>query len=143
MYKHILMPTDGSELSKAAVRQGVQLAKEGGAKVTFLNVVTPFHVFAANTEMVSDTRKEYEKHSRQHAERILAECEQVARGAGVSSDGRFAVNEHPYEEIVKAGEEADLIVMASHGRKGVKGLLLGSETHKTITHGHTPVLVVR
>ena len=143
MYKHILMPTDGSELSKEAVRQGVQLAKENGAKVTFLNVVMPFHTVAGKAEALSDTRPEYEKHARQHAERILGECEQAARTAGVTSEGLHRVSEHPYEEIVKAAQEADLIVMASHGRRGVKGLLLGSETHKTITHGRTPVLVIR
>jgi len=143
MYKHILMPTDGSELSKAALREGLKLAKENGAKVVFLNVGTPFHVFAADSEALTDTRPEYEKHALKHGERILGECEQAARNAGVTSAGRFVFGEHPYEEIVRAGAEADLIVMASHGRKGVKGLLLGSVTHKTITHGETPVLVIR
>ena len=143
MYQRILLPTDGSELAQEAVRQGLHLAKEQGAKVTFLNVVMPFHVFAASSQAATDTRPEYEKHARQHAERLLGECQRAARDAGVPSEGLFMVNEHPYQEIVKAAQEADLIVMASHRRKGVKGLLLGSETHKTITHGKTPVLVVR
>jgi nucleotide-binding universal stress UspA family protein len=143
MYRHILLPTDGSELSKEAVRHGVQLARENGAKITFLNVVMPFHVVATTSDSLSDTRPEYEKHARQHAERLLGECQRAAKQAGVPSEGAYMVNEHPYEEIVKAAQDADLIVMASHGRKGVKGLLLGSETHKTITHGHTPVLVIR
>ena len=143
MYRHILLPTDGSQLSQEAVRQGVRLAKEHGAKVTFLNVVTPFHVLAAHADTAADTRREYEKHARQHAERLLGECQRAAQDADVPSEGVFAVSEHPYEEIVKAARDADLIVMASHRRKGVKGLLLGSQTHKTITHGATPVLVVR
>ena len=143
MYKHILMPTDGSQLSKEAVRQGLQLARENGAKVTFLNVVMPFRVVAAATGILPETRMEYEKNARTHAERILGECARAAQGAGVAYEGLFAVSEHPYQEIVKAAEGADLIVMASHGRKGVKGLLLGSETQKTIAHGHTPVLVIR
>ena len=96
MYKHIVMPIDGSELSKAAVRQGVQLAKENGAKVTFLNVGAPFHVVAANAAALTDTPSDYEKHSRQRAQRILRECETAARNAGVTSEGVFAVNEHPY-----------------------------------------------
>lgn len=143
MFKRILIPTDGSELSAEAVRLGLQFAKEGGASVAFLNVVTPFHVFAANAEMLNDTRADYEKHSRQHAERLLGECQQAARKAGVPSEGNFEINERPYEEIVKAARNADLVVMASHGRSGAKGLLLGSQTHKTITHGETPVLVIR
>lgn len=143
MYKQILMPTDGSELSRTALREGLKVAKENGAKVVFLNVGTPFHVFAADSEALTDTRPEYEKHALKHGEEILGECEQAARNAGVPSAGRFVFSEHPYEEIVRAGEEADLIIMASHARKGVRGLLLGSVTHKTITHGETPVLVIR
>lgn len=118
MFKHILMATDGSELSTEAVREGLKLARQHGAKVTFLNVVTPFHVFIAANEMLTDTRAEYEKHSRQRAERVLDECREAAR-------------------------EADLVVMGSHRRRGIEGLLLGSQTHKTITHTRTPVLVMR
>ena len=143
MFKHILMPTDGSELSNEAVREGLKLARENGARVTFLSVVTPFHVFVAANHMLTDTRAEYEKHSRQHAERLLGECREAARQAGVQSNGHFVVSEHPYEEIVKAAREADLVVMASHRRRGIEGLLLGSQTHKTITHTRTPVLVMR
>jgi len=143
MYKHILMPTDGSALSKTAVQTGVQIAKENGAKVTFLNVGTPFHVFIPDSIALTETRPAYEKHVQRQGEQILEECEQVARSAGVQFAKRFAVSEHPYEEIVKASQDADLIVMASHGRKGTQGMLLGSETHKTITHGCIPVLVIR
>ena len=143
MYKHILVPTDGSELSQSAVRHGVYLAKLEGAEVTFLNVVMPFHVVAGDIEMLTDTRATYEKHARQRAERLLAECDRAAREAGVRSKGRFTFNERPYEDIVKAAEDADLVVMASHARRGIEGLLLGSQTHRTITHGRTPVLVVR
>lgn len=143
MFKHILVPTDGSELSKTAVRQGVELARQSGARITFLHVVMPFHVVAADGEMLGATGAEYEKRARQRAERLLSECREAARNAGVPSEGRFTLNERPYEDIVKAAEDADLVVMASHGRKGLKALLLGSQTHSTITHGKTPVLVVR
>ena len=143
MYKHILVPTDGSELSRSAVRHGVTLAKENGAKITFLNVMMPFHVVAAESDILTDTRAAYERQARLRAERLLAECSEAARKAGVASEGRFTFNERPYEDIVKAAEDADLVVMASHARKGMKGLLLGSQTDRTITHGQTPVLVVR
>ena len=143
MFKHILVPTDGSELSRAAVRQGVELARHSGARVTFLHVVMPFHVVAASRERLTDPRGEYEKHARQRAERLLDECQEAARQAGVPSEGRFTFNERPYEDIVKAAEDTDLVVMASHARRGLKALLLGSQTHSTITHGQTPVLVVR
>ena len=74
---------------------------------------------------------------------MLGECQQLARRADVPSERRFAMSDHPYEEIVNAAREADLVVMASHGRRGVKGVLLGSETQKTLTHCATPVLVIR
>ncbi|HYL25572.1 MAG TPA: universal stress protein [Burkholderiales bacterium] len=143
MFKRILIPTDGSGLSQIAVQQGVKLAKESGAKVTFLNVAVPFHVFTYDAESIEDTKPQYEKRVRARGERILGECQKVARGADVPSDTRFYISEHPYEEIVKAARDADLVVMASHGRKGVKGVLLGSETQKTLTHSDTPVLVIR
>ncbi|HET7365508.1 MAG TPA: universal stress protein [Burkholderiales bacterium] len=145
MYKHILMPTDGSALSQAAVREGLQLAKENGAKVTFMNVAAPFHVFAYDAASLSDTWSDYDRHAHERSERILSECEKAAGEAGVSSAKRFAVSEHPYEEIVKAASEtgADIIVMASHARKGMQGVFLGSQTQKTLARSKTPVLVIR
>jgi nucleotide-binding universal stress UspA family protein len=145
MYKHIVIPTDGSSLSQAAMRYGVQLAKENGAEVTFVNVGTPFHTFALEAGALTDTRSEYDKHAQQRGERILGECERAAREAGLKSRGRFAMSEHPYEQIVKAAKDAraDLIVMASHARQGFEGLLLGSQTQKTLACSSTPVLVIR
>jgi nucleotide-binding universal stress UspA family protein len=145
MYKHILMPTDGSTLSQAAVSEGLQLAKENGAKVTFMNVAPPFHLFAYDAQSLNDTRADYDRHARERAERILAECGKAASQAGVESDQRFAISERPYEEIVKAASDSavDLIVMASHARKGVQGVFLGSQTQKTLARSKTPVLVIR
>jgi nucleotide-binding universal stress UspA family protein len=145
MFKYILMPTDGSASSQAAVRQGLQIARENGAEVTFLNVGAPFHMLALDVEALTETRQEYERHARERGERVLAECEKAARAAGVTSRGRFTLSEHPYEEIVKTATDAraDLIVMASHAHNAMQGVLLGSQTLKTLFHSGTPVLVVR
>lgn len=145
MYKHILMPTDGSALSQAAIREGLQLAKESGARVTFVNVAPPYRLFSYDDESLNDTRFDYDSHARERGERLLAQCEKAASEAGVSCAKRFAISEQPYEEIVRAADEthADLIVMASHARKGMQRVLLGSQTQKTLAHSKTPVLVIR
>ena len=140
MFKHILLPTDGSDLSSEATRQGLQIAYENGANVTFLCVVKPFN---AITEMLgTDTPAACEEQARSNGRRILGECERAARSAGVLSESLLRMDEHPYKAIVEAAKGTDLIVMGSHRRKGLSGVL-GSQTHKTITHGQTPVLVIR
>ena len=145
MFKHILIPTDASSLSRIAVERGLDMAKAMDARVTVLHVQTPFHVFAADTAAVTDTRPEYERHAKAKAKEIAAAVQAAAAMKGVNCGVTFVTGEHPYEEIIsKAGEQrCDLIVMASHGRKGVKGLLLGSETQKVLTHSSVPVLVYR
>ena len=144
-FKHIVIPTDGSPLSAAAVAQGVRFAKHAGARITFLHVGVPFRVARADGPTLADTGPEYQRLERERGERLLDECERVARDAGVKSQQRWVMGEHPYEEIIRTAElgKADLIVMASHGRRGIKALLLGSETQKTLAHGNTPVLVIR
>lgn len=145
MFKHILIPTDGSSLSRIALEHGLDMAKATDARVTVLHVGTPFHVFAAQTAAITDTRPEYERHAKARAGEITGAVEAAARKKGVNCRATIAVGEHPYEEIIRtAGEEGcDLVVMASHGRKGVKALLLGSETQKVLTHSSIPVLVYR
>jgi nucleotide-binding universal stress UspA family protein len=145
MFKHILLPTDGSRLSEIAVQRGLELAKSMNAKVTGFHVIPEFHVFTYRTEMLEDTRAEFAKDSRVHAEKYLAVIQKAAREAGVTCDTAYVTSDHPYEAIIKAAEErgCDLITMASHGRKGVQGLLLGSETYKVLTHSRIPVLVCR
>ena len=140
MYKTILMPTDGSHLSREAVRQGLQIAHENGARVTFLSVVKPFQSITAM--LGTETPSAYEEKARSNARRILGECERAARSAGVLSESLLRVDEHPYKVIVEAAKGADLIVMGLHRHKGVSGVL-GSETRKTLAHGRTPVLVIR
>ena len=145
MFKHILIPTDASGLSRIAVERGLDMAKAMDARVTVLHVQTPFHVFAADTAAVTDTRPEYERHANAKAKEIAGSVEALATKKGVNCAVAFVTGEHPYEEIIaKAGAQGcDLIVMASHGRKGVKGLLLGSETQKVLIHSSVPVLVYR
>jgi nucleotide-binding universal stress UspA family protein len=145
MFKHVLLPTDGSPQSEAAVRQGIALAKEQQARVTGIHVVPEFHVFTYHPDMLEDTRAEYERDSKAQATKILAAVEDAARAAGVPCDTVCATNDEPYEAIIKTADEkgCDLIAMASHGRKGMKGLLVGSETQKVLTHSHQPVIVLR
>ena len=145
MFKRILIPTDGSALSNRAVERGIDLAKGINAKITAVHVGTPFHVLAADSEALTDTREEYEAHIKRKGREILAAIEKSAKANGVSCDSSFVSSEHPYEAIIKAAKdkECDIIVMASHGRKGVKGVLLGSETQKVLTHSSIPVLVYR
>lgn len=145
MFKHLLLPTDGSQLSEAAIQKGVQFARSINAKVTGFYVMPEFHVFTYRTEMLEDTKEEFAKDCRAHADQFLAVIEKAAKAAGVACDTALATSDHTYEAIIKAAEEksCDLIMMASHGRRGVQGLLLGSETHKVLTHSKIPVLVYR
>ena len=145
MFKHVLLPTDGSKLSENAIRMGVQLAKTINAKVTGFHVIPEFHVFTYKTEMLEDTKREFARDSNAYAAQYLSVIETAAKAAGVPYEVVSAVNDHPYEAIVGAAKEraCDLIVMASHGRNGVQAVLLGSETQKVLTHSHVPVLVCR
>jgi nucleotide-binding universal stress UspA family protein len=145
MYKHILIPTDGSPLSEDAIKQGLRLAKTVNAKVTVLTTVPPFHVVAVEPTMLTDTREQYDKEVVTIAERRLAFPRDAARVAGVVYEDVHMVAEHPWAAIVETAKTrgCDLIVMASHGRRGVSALLLGSETTKVLTHTTIPTLVCR
>ena len=145
MYKHILIPTDGSPLSKEAVRQGMALAKSLGAKTTVITVSPRFHTMAVEPAMVVDTPEEYERECEAVAAKVLGSAEGVASESGVAFRGLHVVHDHPYAAIIEAAQtnQCDLICMASHGRKGLSGLILGSETTKVLTHSKIPVLVCR
>jgi nucleotide-binding universal stress UspA family protein len=145
MYKHILIPTDGSELSRKAIEHGIALAKSINAKVTTLTVTTPFHVFALEPGMVTDTPEQYEKHAANLAAKALNIAKEAAKTAGISCDTMRVEHEHPYRAIIDAAAQkvCDLIVMASHGRRGISAIVLGSETVKVLTHSTVPVVVVR
>jgi nucleotide-binding universal stress UspA family protein len=145
MFKHLLIPTDGSASSDAAIRHALAMAKETAARVTVLHVVPPFHVLAYGIEMIEETRESYETEAKEKARRILQAVENEAAELGVPVHSEMALEDHPYEAIIRIASErgCDLIVMASHGRRGVQALLLGSETQKVLTHTRLPVLVLR
>jgi nucleotide-binding universal stress UspA family protein len=136
MYRHILIPTDGSELAHRAVVHGLSLAKAVGAKVTV-------DVPASRENLMTAAFDEYAKHAREHATSILDEMANEAKAAGVQCETAQVIQDHPYQAIVATAKEkgCDLIVMASHGRSGLAAVLLGSVTTKVLTHTTIPVLV--
>ena len=127
MYRKILIPTDGSPLSAMAIEKGIGLAKATGAKVVGMTVSVPFHTFALDPMMVSDTKETYKKDCEELAAKYLGAVETAARAAGVPCEVAHVNAEHPYEGIIETakGRGFDLIFMASHGRKGVSALLAG------------------
>jgi nucleotide-binding universal stress UspA family protein len=145
MYKHILIPTDGSELSQKAIDHGAKLAKTLNAKITMLTVSEPFHIFALDPTMVTGTPAEYKRRIADVTAQYLKTAKDTAAAAGVTCDGVHVEHEHPYRAIIDTASKmgCDAIVMASHGRRGVSAMVLGSETVKVLTHSSTPVVVVR
>ena len=145
MYSHILIPTDGSELSKLALYEGVALAKALGARVTVVTVTKPFHVFTANPQMIADTPEKYREHMAALASQYLDVAKKIAAAAGVPCDLVHDEHEQPYQAIIDTAQKrgCDAIHMASHGRSGVSAILLGSETLKVLTHSTIPVIVCR
>ena len=145
MYKHILIATDGSELSEKAIKQGLALAKLIGSKVTAITVSQTFHTFSVDPVIVTDTPNQYQKNCDARAERYLSIAKNAAKAASVPYEGMHVMHDHPYEAIVDAAKDkgCDLICMASHGRKGMSALVLGSETVKVLTHSKIPTLVCR
>ncbi len=145
MFKHILVPTDGSKLSEKAVKHAVSLAKQTHAKVTALHVIPKFHTFTYHTEMLEATEKSYALSAAEHAKQFLGFAERAAKIADVDCDTITTTSDHPFKEIIKTAKkkDCDLILMASHGRRGIEGFILGSETQKVLTHSNVPVLVYR
>ncbi|MGX9218754.1 universal stress protein [Massilia varians] len=145
MYKRILLPTDGSEASSRAIDAGVEFARESGAELVAMTATAPFRALTADAEMLELTEEQYEASSRQHAQRRLDEIANLARDAGVPCTAVQVVSDDPDEAIIATARErmCDLIIMASHGRRGIKGVLLGSVTHKVLVHSAIPVLVHR
>ena len=144
MYKNILIPTDGSELAGKAVEHGIAFAKEIGAKITVLTVCEPFHVFITRDPL--KTRSDlYKRDMQKFAAKMLDAVAKAAKAAGVACDTVQVEHEHPYQAIIDTARSkgCDLIVMASHGRRGVSAIVLGSETVKVLTHSKIPVLVHR
>jgi nucleotide-binding universal stress UspA family protein len=146
MFKHILVPTDGSERSEHAARFAVDLAKLHGARVTGIHVVPDFHLMIAYEGAFDPaTEEKIEREALAKAEDHLGYIRRTAQDALVPCDTVRATSDHPYDEIVKIAEQrnCDLIVMTSHGRRSIMSMLLGSETRKVLSHAKIPVLVVR
>jgi nucleotide-binding universal stress UspA family protein len=147
MFKHILVPTDGSQLSSDTVKRAIAFAKETRAKVSFFFAKPDYPVaFYGEGALIDPTTPDkFAEMAEQQAKEILAGHEALARAEGVECGSISSVSDIPYEAIIAAAEEsgADLIFMASHGRRGISGLLLGSETQKVLTHSKIPVLVYR
>ncbi|KQQ97146.1 universal stress protein [Massilia sp. Leaf139] len=145
MFKRILIPTDGSSASQRAILAGVALARETGAAVIGLTVIPPFHSLTFRPEMLEATPESYEEEAARRARRILGDVEQAALEAGVPCTVVQASGDSAHEAIISTARDrgCDLILMASHGHKGIKGLLLGSETQKVLVHSAIPVMVYR
>ena len=148
MYRHILIPTDGSPLSLKAARAGTRLAGTLKAKVTALYVIRPYAPpSGADGIMFSDlySEKQYLEGMRKHARGALEKVKKAAGAAQVDCEAVSVIERTPWEGIINAAKrkKCDAIVMASHGRRGLAGVLLGSETTKVLTHSKTPVLVCR
>jgi nucleotide-binding universal stress UspA family protein len=147
MYKHILVPTDGSKLSGRAIEHAMTIARSMGARVTGL-FVAPAPGPLLFKGLVPVRHLQPDQHAALNAkaaERYLGEIEAAAQGAGVRYEGLTVEDEFPADTIVRvaAKRRCDLIVMASHGRRGMAGVLLGSETQKVLVQAKVPVLVCR
>jgi nucleotide-binding universal stress UspA family protein len=148
MFKHILVATDGSELSGKAIRTAARLASDIGARLTGAYVLAPYVPPAYDEGVIYSgllSPKKYKEASEKAARKALAEVEIEARTGGLGYGSAMLTADSPWEGIIRIakGKKCDLIVMASHGRRGLAGLVLGSETHKVLTHTRIPVLVCR
>ncbi len=148
MYHHLLIPTDGSELSDKAVAAGIDLARSFGARITAF-VAIPEYQPPGTTEVLAHKRvislEEHEQRAKEQAEKVLSAIARRAAEAGVEYDTDYALSDRPYEAIIDAAQKhhCDLICMASHGRSGLAEFLHGSETKGVLTHSTIPTLVVR
>lgn len=148
MFKNVLVPTDGSELSTKAVRRALQIAKAMKAKVTAIHAY-PELQSTARDEFIGPfnllTKRRYNAKALEATDRYLATVTKAAKAAGIEAEVMAIASDRPYEAIIKTAKrkKCDLIIMGSHGRSGVAGLLLGSVTQKVLSHSTLPVLVLR
>ncbi|HEY1089730.1 MAG TPA: universal stress protein [Burkholderiaceae bacterium] len=144
MFKRILVPTDGSDITSKAIDMAIALAKSHGARLYTISVKEPFPYSAVSEMQPTPPQEFFDAQERIAAVRVKAVLT-AAESAGVSCEGHTVEALHAWEAIIEHGvkQEVDLLVMASHGRRGVQALLLGSETQKVLTHCKIPVLVVR
>jgi nucleotide-binding universal stress UspA family protein len=147
MFKRLFVPTDGSKMSADNTDRAIRFAVEAGATITFFNVKPefPMALYGEGALIDPTTPQQFADLAEQQSKSILSACVEKANAVGVNCDSRSATSGSIYHAIVAAADEAnaDLIFMASHGRRGLSSLLLGSETHKVLTHSTIPVLVFR
>lgn len=144
MFSKILVPTDGSELSVRAIQGAVELAGKLGARLVGLTVVEPY-AYASLSEYRPETIAEYEQRADEVARERLATFEHLAQKAGVPLETTVVRSFSPFDAIIETAKRygCDAIFMASHGRRGISAVLLGSETQKVLTHSSIPVMVYR
>jgi nucleotide-binding universal stress UspA family protein len=144
MYKRILVPTDGSEITGKAIVTAIGLAKLTGASVETIAVKEPFPYSAISEMQPTPPQEFYDAQERIAAQRVQAVVKSC-QDAGVACNAVTVEALHPWEAILEQAKRTgcDLIVMASHGRRGMSAVLLGSETHRVLTHSTLPVMVVR
>ncbi len=147
MFRNILVPVDGTALSARAVQAAVALAAVGGGAVVALHVYpkvydSPYGTFESSREALADA---HERAERTHADEIFAAVAEQAAAAGVEFASVVAENDDVWRAVIAVAKRrrCDLVCMASHGRRGIAAVLLGSETQKVLTHAHVPVLVIR
>lgn len=147
MFKHLLVPTDGSELSHATAAKAIRFAREAGARITFFVACNDYPVSFQEGSGLTDsaTREHLLAAAERDARAILEPLTAEAAAQGVAAAGVSAACATPHDGIIAAAmaHDCDLIFMASHGRRGIGALLLGSETQKVLTHSKIPVLVHR
>jgi nucleotide-binding universal stress UspA family protein len=145
MYKHILIPTDGSEMSARAVAHGIELAKRLNAKVTGIAVITPWEDVAFSIATFDINEAQFEQNAEAYAASSLLVISNAAKTADVSASVVQIKDSHPWSAIIETAQQmhCDLILMASHGRSGIGAMIIGSETQKVLTHSTRPVLVYR
>lgn len=147
MFKHILIPTDGSPVAAKAIKAGVALAKEMGATVTGFYAIEPppTHVYGEGYLAERKLIEELDRRAREVAQASVDQVSTAAKSAGVPCDTAISNSVTPYKGIISAAEKnnCDVVFMASNGHKGITGLILGSVTQKVLTHSKIPVLVFR
>lgn len=146
MFKHILMPTDGSEHSERAIKRGIELAKLCNAKVTGIHVVSDYHMMIAYEGAFDTvTAEKVQEEAQQRAVRFLEFVKTSADAANVPCDTVVTTNDHPYDAIVNTANErgCDLIVMTARHRKGLVKLIMGDEATRVLHRASIPVLVFR
>lgn len=145
MYKCILVAIDGSELSQLAQNHAITLAKAFGSKAVLVHATPPWSSLVVGDAVVMYPPADYEQTMERSAEKLLAKSAEAFKAAGIPTETVHLTDPQAHKAIVEAAKAngCDLIVMGSHGRHGIAGLMLGSVATKTVTHAHVPVLICR